>query len=225
MKITKVLILSMLVAFALIAFAACGGSGTEEATEPETTAAETEATAAPTYNGGQYGYAGTDPVEGAAYEYMVDEIADEYYGADDDDGVVSVPVVKIVKRVDNEDGSSDLYGDFQIYNYKVEGDTLKCISGGDHPGKMHVVKEENDDDADDNDYEVVNFEQVADGSEFEPTAKKIFGDSYDDFAKFLSDDKAKEEARAEALAVYVKTMGLKVTKYQDEGWDPIELAL
>ena len=219
MKITKMFLISAVVAFALFGFAACGDSeDVEETAAPETTAAVEEETAAPTFNAGEYGYAGTDPVEAEVYEYMADEVSEQY--GIDDDTVISIPVVSIVNRVDNADGSVDIYGDFQVYNYTVEGDTLKCISGGDHPGKMHIVK---DDDGDE--YEVASFEQVGDGSEFEPTAKKIFGDKYEDFVKVQSDDKGMEKLRAEAIAVYVKTMGLKVTKYQDEGWDPVDIPL
>ena len=40
-----------------------------------------------------------------------------------------------------------------------------------------------------------------------------------------SDSDAIEKERAKVLADYVKANGLDVTKYQDEGWDPVELAL
>ena len=246
MKITKTLFISAAVAFALFAFGACGDTDDVDDTTaaPETTAATeaaTEATEPASAVGGygNYGYAGDDPVEAEVYQYMIDEIADNYYGADDDNGIISIPVVKVVDRVDNADGSSDVAGVFQIYNYKVEGDTLKCVSGGSHPGKMHIVKDvdedgDDDNDADDayendaddkNDYEVTKFDQVADGGQFDSSAREIFGDKYEDFSKANSDDKDLEKLRADGIAVYVKATGIAVTKYQDEGWDPVDIPL
>jgi hypothetical protein len=168
--------------------------------------------------GTKYGYMGQDPAECAVWKYMAEDIASQY-GPDDKEGVISVPVIQIVKKdEDNEDGEVDFYGDFWVYNYVVEGDTLKCVSGGSHPGKMEVVK-------DGDTYVVKEFEQVKDGGEFEPSARDIFEESYDDFMKIYSDSDTREKLRAQGLADYVKTNGLSVTKYQDEGWDPVDLAL
>ena len=183
----------------------------EKQSEGTSTEENTEAAEETKFWGG-YGYMGEDPVEGAVYEYMATEIAKQY---EPEEGVVSIPAVYIIDRVDNEDGSVDVIGEFEIYNYTVEGDTLKMQSGGSHPGKMHLVK-------DGDYYKVESFEQVGDGSEFEPTAKKIFGDKYDEFMKVSSDDETMNAARTEAVANYVKATGLEVTKYQDEGWDPVE---
>jgi NDP-sugar pyrophosphorylase family protein len=64
-----------------------------------------------------------------------------------------------------------------------------------------------------------------DGSEFEPTAKAIFGDSYDKFMEVNSDEDARAQIRTETVANFVKANNLEVTKYQDYGWDPVELPL
>ena len=168
--------------------------------------------------GTKYGYMGQDPAECAVWKYMAEDIASQY-GPDDKEGVISVPVIQIVKKdEDNEDGEVDFYGDFWVYNYVVEGDTLKCVSGGSHPGKMEVVKSGDE-------YVVREFEPVLDGGSFESSARDIFEENYDDFMKVNGDSDAREKLRAQGLADYVKTNGLPVTKYQDEGWDPVELAL
>lgn len=168
--------------------------------------------------GTKYGYMGQDPAECAVWKYMAEDIASQY-GPDDKDGVISVPVVQIVKTdKDSEDGEVDFYGGFWVYNYVVEGDTLKCVSGGSHPGKMEVVKNGDE-------YIVKEFEPVQDGGAFESSARDIFEESYDDFMKVNGDADAREKLRAQGLADYVKTNGLSVTKYQDEGWDPVDLAL
>ena len=209
MKKLLIVFLGLVLAIGCIGLTACGGSESEEQTE-ETTAAEEE-TAAPTQFWGEYGYMGEDPVEGAVYEYMATVVAKEYEPEED---AISIPVVYIIDKVENEDGSVDVTGDFQVYNYKVEGDTLMTQSGGDHPGKMHLVK-------DGDKYKVESFEPVGDGSEFEPTAKKIFGDKYDEFMKVNSDEETMDNLRSEAVANYVMATGIDVTQYQDYGWDPV----
>ncbi len=167
--------------------------------------------------GTQWGYMGQDPVECAVWKYLAEDVAANY-GPDDKTDIVSVPVVTVIKSEEGEDGETHISGDFWTYNYKINGDTLECVSGGAHPGMARVAK---DGDA----YKVVDFEPVKDGGEFEPSAKEIFGDDFDKFMKVNGDSDAREALRAQGLADYVKTNGLAVTKYQDEGWDPVDLPL
>lgn len=167
-------------------------------------------------NGAAYGYAGDDPVQAAVYQYLVEEVAKNY---DLPEGAVSIPVVQLVdEEVDSDDGDAEVKGYFAVYNYVVEGDTLKMVSGGDHPGKMELIQAGSG-------YTVKEFEPVADGGEFEPSAKDIFEEKYDTFMSVYSDTEAKESLRAQIMADYVKANGLAVTKYQDEGWDPVDIPL
>ena len=99
-----------------------------------------------------------------------------------------------------------------------EGDTLKAASGGNYPGLIHLKK-------DGDEYEVVKMDTVADGGNFESSAKEIFGDKYDAFMKVNGDSEAREKLRAEIIANFVKANGLNFTKYQDEGWDPVDIPL
>ena len=212
MRKKLMILLGMITVIACIGLTACGGSDSEAeepATEPEETV-EVES-----IDGSVYGYTGENPVDATVYEYVATTVAQ---GFDVEEGMVSIPTVTIIDRVENEDGSVDVTGDFWVDNYTIEGDTLMNQSGGNFPGKMHVVK-------DGDSYKVESFEQVGDGSEFEPTAKAIFGDSYDKFMKINSDSDAREALRAETVATFVKANGLEVTKYQDYGWDPVELEL
>jgi len=209
MKKLLMIMLGMIMVIGCIGLTACGDSE-EEAASPDDAAA-------PTVFYGEYGYMGDDPVEGAVYEYAATVLPEGYDVSDD---MVSIPVVKIIDKVENEDGSVDVSGIFEIYNYTVEGDTLMNQSGGSHPGKMHLVKDE---EAQVEAYKVESFDPVGDGSEFEPTAKKIFGDSYDAFMEALSDDDALAALRTEIVKNYVEATGLEVTKYQDYGWDPVDI--
>ena len=67
------------------------------------------------------------------------------------------------------------------------------------------------------------MEVCEDGSDFDPSAKKIFGDKYDAFMKMYSDSEAKEVTRAQIIANYVAANNLDITEYKDYGWDPVKL--
>jgi hypothetical protein len=186
-----------------------------EGGESENNSAETEEETN-TSDVAKYGYTGTDPIEAAVYQYLCETIAPQY---DMPEGAITIPVVQVIDvDVDDDDGDAEVLGDFWVLNYVVEGDTLKCVSGGAHPGKMDLNKVG---DA----YVVEEFEGVQDGSNYDSSAKDIFEEHYDEFSKVSSDEKTREKVRAENIANYVKATGLNVTKYQDEGWDPVELAL
>jgi hypothetical protein len=214
MKKKLMILLGMITVIACIGLTACGSSDSEAEAPAEETAAE-DAVEVESIDASIYGYAGEDPVEATVYEYTATAFAEDF-GIEE--GMVSIPTVMIIDKIENEDGSIDVTGDFWIDNYTIEGDTLVNQSGGDFPGKMHIVMEG---DA----YKVESFEGVGDGSEFEPTAKAIFGDSYDKFMEVNSDEDARAQIRTETVANFVKANNLEVTKYQDYGWDPVELPL
>ena len=96
-------------------------------------------------------------VRGAISDYLLREIAPYYM-----QGELCVPSLMMVHEED-----TCVWGDFWVFWYKIEEDTLKTISGGSHPGMMTLRYENNQP-------QVVNFERVEDGSRFMPTAKRIF---------------------------------------------------
>lgn len=115
-------------------------------------------------------------------------------------------------RVDERNAEDILvWGDFWVFNYNQVGDTLKCVSGGNHPGLMHICQT-------DNGFKVTAFEQVEDGSRNLLTAKKIFGEKFDAFQAIHSDERKREKLRADVLTSYVKKHNLKASMYQDYGW-------
>ena len=208
MKKLLMLLLSAILVLGFMGLTACGSSEEEAQSEDIQ-----EETAAETMFWGGYGYMGEDPVEGAVYEYLATEVAKEYEPTED---MISIPVVDIIDKVENEDGTVDVAGAFEIFNYTVEGNTLMTQSGGSHPGKMHLVP-------DGDYYKVESFDVCADGSEFDASAKELFGDSYDAFMKVYSDDETMPALRTEAIKNYVQATGMDITQYQDFGWDPVEL--
>ena len=150
-------------------------------------------------------------IEQAVDQYLVDTFGKQYSQAD-----VCIPQQIVTATDEADEKDIKVWGDFWVFNYSIAGDTLKTVSGGSHPGLMHLKKAEKG-------YEVSAFDQVGDGSQFEPTAKKIFGDKYDAFMKMHSNDKEREQNRAQGIAKYAKAHNLKVTMYQDYGWPAVKL--
>ena len=52
---------------------------------------------------------------------------------------------------------------------------------------------------------------------------EILGDHYDEFMKVYKNSDGLDDFRKSTILKYVKSNGLKVTKFQDENWDPVEL--
>ncbi|MBO4482801.1 MAG: hypothetical protein J5735_03205 [Prevotella sp.] len=150
------------------------------------------------------------------YFQAIDRYLAEQIGSQYGKGEHCVPIHSIV-RVDERNAEDILvWGDFWIFNYNQVGDTLKCVSGGNHSGLMHICQT-------DNGYKVTAFDQVEDGARNLPTAKKIFGDKFDAYQAINSDEKKREELRADVLASYVKKHNLNVSMYQDYGWSAKKL--
>jgi hypothetical protein len=96
--------------------------------------------------------------------------------------------------------------------YDLDGDKLVCKSGGNYPGLIHIK-----------DNLVTGFDIVADGSDYTESAKAIFGDRYEKFEEVNASTEEREKIRTQTISDYVKSHELNITKYQDEGWDPVNL--
>lgn len=144
-------------------------------------------------------------------KYIVETIGEGY-----EPSAYSIPFYSYTVVDDSDLEDIQVWGDFWLLNYNQSGDTLKTASGGAYPGKMHVKKTETG-------FEVTSFEAVGDGSEFTPTAKKIFGDKFDEFMAANSDDVKREAARLESIKEFVKANELPVKYYQDFGWPAVEI--
>lgn len=149
----------------------------------------------------------------AIERYLVNEIG-KHYG----EGEYIIPVHDIVDVDERNSDDILVWGDYWVYVYNQVGDTLKMVSGGNHPGLLHIRQTEKG-------FEVTGFDQVEDGSSNLPSAKKIFGDKYDAFHAINSDEKKREQRRAEMTAAYVKAHNLTATMYQDYGWPAVALPL
>ena len=126
-------------------------------------------------------------------------------------GEYSIPFETIVAIEDGDEGDVWVWGDFWVFNYNQNGDVLETVSGGNHPGKIRLDKVEYG-------YELREFEQVADGADFDASAKAIFGKYYDAYQAVASNQDAREEVRRAAIEQFVKEQDLSVTQYKDYGW-------
>ena len=163
-------------------------------------------------------------VRKAISDYLVSEIGEHYLK-----GELCIPVLMIVSEMNEEDSRcafedegdstaslSFVWGDFWVLWYNRAGDTLKCVSGGNHSGLMTLEKK-------DGVYKVLSFEQTVDGAGNDASARRIFGEHYDIYQNMHSNEQVREAVRREQLAEYVKQNGLPYRYYQDYGWPAVEL--
>ena len=152
----------------------------------------------------------------AISEYLVAEIGGQYLK-----GELCIPVLMMVHEDPLSPFTSNLspfnvWGDFWVMWYTAAGDTLKCVSGGNHSGHITIEKT-------DGIYKVLSFEQTVDGAGNEASAKRIFGEHYDIYQNMHSNEQVREAVRKEQLGEYVKQNGLQYRYYQDYGWPAVEL--
>ena len=145
-------------------------------------------------------------VRQAISDYLVNEIGSRYVKGD-----ICVPTLMMVHEED------DLFmGDFWVLWYRQVGDTLKCVSGGNHAGRMTLKK-------DDSHWTVTSFEQTVDGAGNVASAKRIFGDYFDVYESIHANDRIREEVRKDQLRYYIREHGMDVKFYQDYGWPAIDI--
>lgn len=149
--------------------------------------------------------------DAAVNDYLVNVIGKNYAEAE-----YCIPCPLLVSTDDGNKEDVLVWGDFWVFNYDLSGDTLKTISGGDHPGLMHLKKTENG-------YEVTSFEAVEDGAGNMESAKRIFGDKYDSFWEINSHQEKREDFRLHCIANYVKAHNIPAKMVQDYGWPAVEL--
>ena len=159
----------------------------------------------------------------AIESYLVDSLGKNYTP-----GEVCIPAYSVINIEEPGEPSDStevitatdikVWGDWWVFNYNIVGDTLQCVSGGSHPG-MFLLKKDGDV------FKIVAFDQVEDGSRNLPSAKRIFGDSYEDFHAINSNQEVRDSVRLAMVAQYVQEHNLTVTMLQDFGWPAVALPL
>ena len=143
--------------------------------------------------------------------FLIEEFGTKYTQGD-----LCIPVLMIVAEEDCETEIAWVWGDFWVFNYKIAGDTLKTISGGNHPCRLQIGE------LSDSLY-VMGYDPVEDGAGNDKSAREIFGKHYDVYQNMHSNEQVREAVRKEQLREYVKQNNLKVSCYQDYGWPTVEL--
>ena len=156
--------------------------------------------------------AASETIYTAIDKYLAEEIAPNYAPAE-----ITIPLHTYISVDECNPEDIVVLGDYWIFNYDQCGDTLKTVSGGNHAGMMHIRPTE------DGHFEIVSFDQVLDGADNDPSAKKIFGDKYPEYAAAHSDGEKREEIRKDVIASYVQSHNLPVKVYKDFGWPAVEI--
>ncbi len=143
------------------------------------------------------------PWEVAIYQYLADSIGIHYGQGEEGLSTICLPAITEVGVDETDSSDIKMWGDFWVYNYQLVNDSLKFVSGGDHPGLIHLSKNGEE-------YVVTAFDQVGDGSQFMPTAKKIFGDKFPAFQKLNSDVNVMKQQKNKVIKMYVQENKLKV---------------
>ena len=154
----------------------------------------------------------TELCNAAVNDYLVNVLGKNYAKAE-----YCIPSPFIVSMNDGNKYDVLVWGDFWVFNYDLVGDTLKTVSGGDHPGLMTLKKNE------EGKYVVTAFEQVEDGHGNEASAKRIFADKYERFHAINSNEQNRELFRASCIAKFLKANNLSYKYYQDYGWPAQEI--
>lgn len=147
----------------------------------------------------------------AINDYLVREIGEHYLK-----GELCIPTLMIVASERADSNYVPMLCDCWVLWYNVAGDTLKCVSGGNHSGLMHLDDENGR-------YTVTSFEQTVDGAGNDASARRIFGSYYDVYSQMHGNEAVREAVRKEQLQEYVKKHNLNVHYYQDFGWPAVEL--
>lgn len=134
-------------------------------------------------------------------------------------GEVCIPCYTVVAINDSDTDYTRVWGDWWIFNYNIVGDTLKCVSGGSHPGLMYLKQN------DTHKWIVTSFDQVEDGSRNLSSAKRIFGEYYEAFHKVNSNQEHRDSIHLKQVAYYVQEHKLPVSMLQDSGWPAVALPL
>ena len=102
--------------------------------------------------------------------YLTENIGPKYLAGD-----VCVPSHGYFSVDASNPKDIQVLGDYWVFNYRKDNDNLEMVSGGNHPGKMHLKQ------GADGKFTVTSFDAVQDGSKYLPSAKRIFGKKFNEF--------------------------------------------
>ena len=167
----------------------------------------------------EYTYTGSDGIMKTICDYLKKMEVNK----NDEEIYIPAPVIFLV----NDDNAEDIqiYGNFWKHYYKKDGNNLLDVGGGENPGRFHLKKNGNE-------YEIISFDKVGDGSDYAKDIKEICKDSepyipsdylYNLYMKHCKVNDENTYVRKVFIERYVEENGLDIVSFQDFGWDKVML--
>ena len=152
-------------------------------------------------------YQGDNPYLAAVCDWIVNGEGTKYLQAE-----VTIPCPLIAEIDDSDPQDIQIWGFFNVNNYKAVGTTLLNVSGGAQPALLHLRSTKDG-------FEVYEVEAVEDGEGYGDSMRRIFGT-----VRMKKLDAVDSDAlRTQYIADYVLQNNLPFTQYQDYGWDPVHI--
>ena len=158
-----------------------------------------------------YEYPDPAAIEHEVYRYLLQSYLEK---ADTSLTDVTIPFACIIAKEEKDDQDIVVMLSGWISSYNLEGDQLQMQSGSEISGAVHLRKTAEG-------YEGTSIDEVLDGSEYQKSAKRIFGSHYDDFANLSREEL--DKVQKQIISDYVNMNGLAINSYQDMGSDPVSL--
>lgn len=178
----------------------------------ESSVEETTEIAYPTFPLPEYHYYG--PEDWADYGDSISQfLIENTFGESEADLQICVPTV--VKVDDSNPGDVKVWGEYMVYAYQLVNTTLQGTSGGSYGGVAHI-------DATGESLLVTGIDFLEDGSDFDPSFKKLF-DTKELQDAYLEACDNRDQYQAQALSYYINQNGLYITQYQQYGWPPVSI--
>lgn len=147
----------------------------------------------------------------AINDYLIKEIGSQYQQGD-----LCIPSLLVVASEQADSDYVPMLCDCWVFWYNIAGDTLKCVSGGNHSGLISLNGMNGH-------YTVTAFEQTIDGAGNDASSQRIFGSYYDIYQNIHSNERVREAVRQEQLRYYLKRHNLNIHYYQDYGWPAVKI--
>ena len=144
-------------------------------------------------------------------DYLVSEIGEHYLK-----GEICIPTLVIVASEQADSNYVPVLCDCWVFWYNRSGDTLKCVSGGNHSGLLSLEEKNGN-------YTVTAFEQTVDGAGWDASARHIFGAYYDIYMNIHGNQDIREANRNLQLRNYLRRHNISARYYQDYGWPAVKI--
>ena len=162
-------------------------------------------------------YTGEDGILKAICAYTLQDSKNKYYQSEHS---VAIPA-PIIYDIIEEDGETKVFGNFYIYIYYRNGNTLENESGGEMPACLHLTKK-------DESWQVTKAEKTGDGRYYRKGIEEFCEGHPEILSKYFDFEKTDEQhdkIRRELIMQYVTDNELDIEYYHDYGWDPEPVTL